>query len=270
MLLRGPDRLTYPSKKEFGLLGEVMHQIQSINSTAQLPSLAATIHPLVPHGFAGCGAFSTQKCQITAGHTTFNSELHHLYMTQGFLTDPAILLLQKTRIGTVSSEDCPELVVPRAVTSLKLDFGIKTCLSVGVRGVMGECTYFAFSNFDQKLLSKLRTMTQILAPHLHLAYMRATSWKGTNLPSRKMLALTHREVEIMRWVAEGKTNWEISIILHVSLNTIKFHLKNVFEKLGGVENRWAAVAQWQTQWKNGYSESVPHDSQQADPQTPNP
>ncbi len=46
-------------------------------------------------------------------------------------------------------------------------------------------------------------------------------------------------------MAEGKTNWEISIILHVSLNTVKFHLKNVYQKLGGVENRWAAVAQWQ-------------------------
>lgn len=36
------------------------------------------------------------------------------------------------------------------------------------------------------------------------------------------------------------------MILHVSLNTIKFHLKNVYHKLGGVENRWAAVAHWQS------------------------
>ena len=49
----------------------------------------------------------------------------------------------------------------------------------------------------------------------------------------------------MRWVAEGKTNWEISVILHVSLNTVKFHLKNTYQKLGGVENRWSAVALWQ-------------------------
>ena len=46
--------------------------------------------------------------------------------------------------------------------------------------------------------------------------------------------------------ADTGQNWEISIILHVSLNTIKFHLKNVYQKLGGVENRWAAVAQWQS------------------------
>ena len=86
---------------------------------------------------------------------------------------------------------------------------------------------------------------QILAPHFHLAYTRATIWaEGDRTPEEK-IGLTAREQEIMRWVAEGKTNWEISVILHVSLNTIKFHLKNIYQKLGGVENRWAAVAQWQ-------------------------
>lgn len=88
-------------------------------------------------------------------------------------------------------------------------------------------------------------MMQILAPHFHLAYMRATSWGQGNPASTKRVELTAREEEIMRWVAEGKTNWEISMILKVSLNTIKFHLKNIYQKLGGVENRWSAVARWQ-------------------------
>jgi DNA-binding CsgD family transcriptional regulator len=245
VIFRGPESLQYPSKKEFQHLGEIMYQVRSVQTREQLRNLAPVVGPLIPHEFAGCGAFSIKKCAMTTGHTTFNAELHHLYVTQGFLTAPSILLLQKTKIGTVSSEDCPDLVIPRPVTSLKLDFGVKTCLSVGVRGVLGECTYFAYSNFEQKLTLKLRTIMQILAPHLHLAYMRATSWEEENNRARRMLALTNREEEIMRWVAEGKTNWEISVILNVSLNTIKFHLKNIYQKLGGVENRWSAVAQWQ-------------------------
>jgi DNA-binding CsgD family transcriptional regulator/Flp pilus assembly protein TadD len=59
--------------------------------------------------------------------------------------------------------------------------------------------------------------------------------------ARNRPALTPREKQIIRWVAEGKTNREISIILGVSTRTVKFHLKRVYEKLGGVENRWAAV-----------------------------
>lgn len=266
MLLRGPDRLTYPSRKEFGLLGEVMHQMRSGAGSAELPSLTSVIGQLIPHQFAAYGAFHVPKQALQISQTNYNAELHHLYVTQGFVTDPTIKLLQMTNMGTVSSEDSPDLVIPREVTSLKLDFGIKECLSAGVRGVQGTCTYYLFSNFDKKLMGKLRTMMQILGPHFHLAYMRApTLAQNMSLPSR-LVILTHREEEIMRWVAEGKTNWEISIILHVSLNTVKFHLKNVYEKLGGVENRWAAVAQWQ----NSGSGSIDYDTKKQDRHEPTP
>jgi len=208
--------------------------------------LAASIGSLVPHEFSASGTFDVSKKHFLIGHSSYGEEHTHLYESQGYRWDPAIHLLQATQIGTVSSEDLLDMEIPKEVVNLKLDGGIKECLTVGVRGVLGMCTYFAFSNFDQRLMNKFETMMQILGPHLHLAYMRTTSWADHGQPSLKQLALTDREEEIMRWVAEGKTNWEISIILHLSLNTIKFHLKNVYQKFGGVENRWAAVAQWQS------------------------
>lgn len=222
-----------------------MYQVRSVQRRDQLPALASAVAPLVPHQFAACGAFNLHKRSLQVAYTSFNPELNELYVSQGFVSDPSIQLLERTQIGTVSSEDSPEIVIPREVTSLKLDFGVKTCLSVGVRGVLGACSYFALSNFDQRQIWKLRSMMQILAPHFHLAYMRATTWAEGQSSAQKRVDLTAREEEIMRWVAEGKTNWEISVILHVSLNTVKFHLKNIYQKLGGVENRWSAVAQWQ-------------------------
>ncbi|MBD0315933.1 MAG: hypothetical protein ICV75_04500 [Nitrospiraceae bacterium] len=245
MNFRGPESLQYPSRKEFQHLGEIMHAVRSVQTREQLPALASAVSPLIPHQFSACGAYNIQKRSLQVAYTSFNTELNALYVSQGFVTDPSIRLLEHTQFGTVSSEDSPDLIVPREVTSLKLDFGVKTCLSVGVRGVLGLCTYYALSNFDQRQVWKLRSMMQILAPHFHLAYMRATTWSETSRPVPKRPELTGREEEIMRWVAEGKTNWEISVILHVSLNTVKFHLKNIYQKLGGVENRWSAVAQWQ-------------------------
>lgn len=56
--------------------------------------------------------------------------------------------------------------------------------------------------------------------------------------------LSHRESEILSWVSAGKGNEEIAIILNLSRNTIKTHLKHIFVKLG-VENRTAAVVAWQ-------------------------
>jgi DNA-binding CsgD family transcriptional regulator len=245
MIFRGPESLQYPSKKEFQHLGEIMYQVRSVQRREQLPALASAVSPLISYEFSACGAYHLQKRSLQVDYTSFDTELNQLYVSQGYVTDPSIQLLERTQIGTVSSEDSPDIVIPRDVTNLKLDFGVKTCLSVGVRGVLGACTYFALSNFDQRLLWKLRSVMQILAPHFHLAYMRAMTWPDERSTLTKRVELTGREEEIMRWVAEGKTNWEISVILNVSLNTIKFHLKNIYQKLGGVENRWSAVAQWQ-------------------------
>lgn len=55
------------------------------------------------------------------------------------------------------------------------------------------------------------------------------------------LRLTRREAEVLWWVAEGKTNVEVGLILQVAHRTVQKHLERVFVKLG-VENRTAASA----------------------------
>jgi DNA-binding NarL/FixJ family response regulator len=52
--------------------------------------------------------------------------------------------------------------------------------------------------------------------------------------------LTPREAEVLFWVAQGKTNPEISMILTLSVATVKKHVEHIFEKIG-VENRSAAI-----------------------------
>lgn len=52
--------------------------------------------------------------------------------------------------------------------------------------------------------------------------------------------LTAREKEILMWVKQGKNNWEIASILDITQDTVKFHLKNIFQKLN-VTNRSQAV-----------------------------
>lgn len=60
-------------------------------------------------------------------------------------------------------------------------------------------------------------------------------------PARlRELGLTDREAEVLLWVAQGKSNGEISIILGAAENTVKKHLQHIFEKLG-LESRNAAT-----------------------------
>lgn len=53
--------------------------------------------------------------------------------------------------------------------------------------------------------------------------------------------LSPREGEVLTWVAEGKRNSEIAIILGMSPRTVEVHLTSIYRKLG-VENRASAVA----------------------------
>lgn len=54
------------------------------------------------------------------------------------------------------------------------------------------------------------------------------------------LGLTPRAAEVLLWVAQGKTNADIAVILGISESTTKKHLLEIFEKLG-VETRSAAT-----------------------------
>jgi DNA-binding NarL/FixJ family response regulator len=54
------------------------------------------------------------------------------------------------------------------------------------------------------------------------------------------LGLTPREAEVLLWVAQGKSNADIAIIIGTSEKTVKNHMTHVFEKLG-VEGRNAAT-----------------------------
>ena len=73
-------------------------------------------------------------------------------------------------------------------------------------------------------------------PHLHQALLRLTF-----LPSAANPLLSQREREVLLWIKEGKTNWEISRILRVSEQTVKFHVANILRKLD-TSTRGQAVA----------------------------
>lgn len=54
------------------------------------------------------------------------------------------------------------------------------------------------------------------------------------------LSLTAREVEVMAWICDGKSDWQIGRILAISAKTVNFHVENVKRKCG-VATRMQAV-----------------------------
>lgn len=64
-----------------------------------------------------------------------------------------------------------------------------------------------------------------------------------DLDLNPLASLTEREREILESLSKGMTNQQLARDFEISLNTVKFHLKNLYGKMG-VESRSQAVAKF--------------------------
>jgi len=93
--------------------------------------------------------------------------------------------------------------------------GEKPDLGPGVRAALHIMALFAYNRF--RALAK--------PPSSHSANL-----------------LTKRECEVLQWVSAGKSDWDISAILHISERTARAHVTNAARKLNAA-NRPAAIAE---------------------------
>ncbi|MEO8039229.1 MAG: XrtB/PEP-CTERM-associated transcriptional regulator EpsA [Betaproteobacteria bacterium] len=106
-----------------------------------------------------------------------------------------------------------------------------------------SATYFSFASLPQPLTPRQGYLIEILLPHIHCAFVRMLGnerQEPLQRPGSDSL-VTAREIEILQWVREGKSNQEIGHILGISPLTVKNHVQKILKKLN-VQNRAQAVA----------------------------
>ena len=97
----------------------------------------------------------------------------------------------------------------------------------------GAVTYLLAETLGDDLVPAIR--------EVHAGKGRISSEVARKLADRiSRVALTAREIEVLRLVAEGLRNKEIAAQLKIVDQTVEFHLKNIFSKLG-VNDRTKAV-----------------------------
>ncbi len=85
-------------------------------------------------------------------------------------------------------------------------------------------------------------LADLLMPHLHMALQRVCQNESGPAGSDGVPSvLSDREIQVLRWVRDGKTNHEIGQILAISPLTVKNHVQKILRKLN-VSNRAQAVA----------------------------
>ena len=118
-----------------------------------------------------------------------------------------------------------------------------------------DCLYATFRSKEYFTESELEIMATVL-PYIDLA-LRQVELLPHQSPAPVVISnpliydllksrgLSVREVEILQWVALGKTNPEIGRILKISEYTVKNHMQRIFKKMN-VSNRAQAVGVFKT------------------------
>ncbi|WP_306232894.1 response regulator transcription factor [Agrococcus beijingensis] len=148
---------------------------------------------------------------------------------------PGIDGIEATRRITQRAE-APAVLV---LTTFDLDRHVYDAMRVGATGFLTKTV--GRSQLVEAVRGAARGET-LLAPTTTrrlLEHFIAQPPPGPELPPA-VAALTERELEVLRLVASGRSNWEIAAALFVGEATVKTHLNRLLAKLG-LQNRTQAV-----------------------------
>lgn len=121
-------------------------------------------------------------------------------------------------------------------------FGLKSGITYPVHGPHGDMGMLSFalsceSLAADTLIRKNLFYGTMLASVVHEAMHRIVNKVGLALKA----PLTKRELECLKWIASGKTSWEIATILSISQHGVIHHVRNLMTKFD-VSSRHQAVA----------------------------
>lgn len=118
-------------------------------------------------------------------------------------------------------------------------------LVYGVSDLRGsnECLYVFFSK--KATFEVQNSVMGLIMPHIDNVLRNIQHLEPLDISESTVTTnhsgLSARELEVIHWIKSGKTNQEIGMILEISQNTVKSHLKRIFQKLN-VTRRAQAVA----------------------------
>lgn len=242
--------LSVLSKNDTVYLLEVIHASLSCTSEEEFKELVGKLNSLISFDFAVSGLARIDASRAIKSYEVVNisypPEWLEIYLSRKFYQIDPVFKNNFTNFGLQYWPDTYKTSVPPAkYLSLSVNYGLRDGYTYGVKNQKGtEGSLFSInckSSVSRKSREFHRRVAVILthiAPHLHHALYRIFA-PSTNRKHMKPLSL--REIEILNWIKQGKSSWDISKILGISESTVNFHITNVMQKLDAV-SRPQAVA----------------------------
>lgn len=177
--------------------------------------------------------------------STYPQEWQMRYLERSYASiDPVLVSCRLSVMPVNWSQIRPSSVCGDFILKEASDLGIgRTGLSIPIRGPDGT---FAIVSFTAKqdfenIFDNLHFQSELVLIAFYM-HSQAVSMIGLN---EIKSVLTPREIEIAGLIASGKTVKEISLLLSLSVSTVRFHLDNCRERLNSPTVRGAvAKAVW--------------------------
>lgn len=190
--------------------------------------LIADDHAIMRQGLA---ALLEQEPDLTVVAKASNGQ-EALTMFRQYLPDVTLMDVRMPQMDGVEAITalCTEFEAARIVvfTAYDGDEDIYRGLRAGAKG------YLLKDTEPDELFLAIRTVVS--------GKKYISSAVGAKLADRMDNAqLSDRELEVIRSIVTGKSNHEISESLHISESTVKFHINNIFGKLGVSDRTQAAM-----------------------------
>lgn len=227
----------------------MLEALLSVKSAATFQRWAATdLQALLPHGMMVCGLAEFRLREVSVRKLIANdwplAYFDALRRPDGSVRSP---ILARWR-----AEHAPQTYDPRhdAGVDDRLwqevfgEFQVGNLLVHGVRDVGGDLgSFFKFARVPGPLTPRHKRLLELLTPHMHMALVRSLAGVSElgNTASAPVVQLTPRERDVLGWLVEGKTNWEIAQIGGRSEHTVRHQVARLLVKLNA-SNRAQAVA----------------------------
>ncbi len=231
------------SKNDAVNLLELIQAIHSCNKEDDFIKHIAGLNNLIPFDFATAGLATMNVSNEIESYNLINisypTEWLNLYAWKQYhLTDPIVRSNFK-HFKVQYWTDTYKIHPPsKDFILLAEDFGLRTGYTHGAQEADRNAgSLFSVSGNSVEHSYRTEAILEYVMPHFHQALLRILNLSNTE----KHTMLSHREKEVLEWISNGKSTWEISVLLGVSENTVKFHVKNIFKKLD-VISRTQAVA----------------------------
>ena len=240
-------RVTHLSKQDSIRLLEIIHDSLTCNSEEETVQLMSQLGDLLP--YEATASFITR---LGPGNTTEAIRIVNVDYPSDYLTeliqqelmmrDPILIEHFKSFrmqywADTINRQPWSDAMLNLA--ALAYDYGFhkvwEGCgYGHGVRNLKKtEASFFCFHGL--KRCPRTEEILQLVVPHFHAVLHRLENIFRSNAP------LTPKEAEVLKWITQGKSTWDISMIMGISERTVRFHVSNILQKLDAV-TRSHAVA----------------------------